>query len=194
MTDNVIMYLIVWVVSILAVLSFVIGIEKMIKIILGNYVLSGICLAATQSLDILVKFLQQPPDTKFFGLSFSNFADFIANGQTTIILVLYIALLLLIYHKSKIRISIPEDEIIKKALYLILVPLTVLSVILTLQIAIMWINVINISALQALAEWITKNPSLYMFITLTPVWILIHGLATILITSEIKITIKTDVI
>jgi hypothetical protein len=79
-------------------------------------------------------------------------------------------------------------------LYLVLVPLTVLSVILTLQIAIMWINVINISALQAFADWITKNPSLSLFITLTPVWILIHGLATVLITSEIKITIKTDVV
>jgi hypothetical protein len=125
------------VVSILAVLSFIIGVEKMIKIILGNYILSGICLAATQSLDILVQFLQKTPDVKFLGLNFSTFADFITNGQTTIILILYIALLLLIYHKSKIRISIPEDEIIKKALYLVLVPLTVLSVILTLQIAIM---------------------------------------------------------
>ena len=188
------MYLIVWVISILAVLSFVIWIEKMIKIILGNYVLSGICLAATQSLDILVKFLQQTPDVKFFGLSYLNFADFLISGQTTIILALYIALLLLIYHKSKIRISIPEDEIIKKALYIVLVPLTILSVILTLQIAIMWINVINVSALQALADSLTKNPSLYLFITLTPVWILIHGLATVLITSEIKITIKTDIV
>ena len=99
--------------------------------------MSGICLAATQSLDILVKFLQQTPDVKFFGLSYLNFADFLISGQTTIILALYIALLLLIYHKSKIRISIPEDEIIKKALYIVLVPLTILSVILTLQIAIM---------------------------------------------------------
>ncbi|MEI8008875.1 MAG: hypothetical protein WCI00_05855 [bacterium] len=46
MTENLITYAIVIFVGILAIFAFTIGIEKMIKVILGNYILSSICLAA----------------------------------------------------------------------------------------------------------------------------------------------------
>lgn len=65
--------------------------------------------------------------------------------------------------------------------------MTVLSMILTLQIAIMGINIINLQQLQLLASEVTKNPIIYKFIAMTPVRILVHGLVTILITSELKI-------
>lgn len=97
------------------------------------------------------------------------------------------------YQKSRIRISLPSDEILQKTFSLFLVPLTVISVILTLEIVILGMNSLNASALDALARSFTTNYYIVQFIVLTPVWIFLHGLATVLITTEIKMSIKTDI-
>jgi hypothetical protein len=65
MTENLITYGIVILVGILVVFSFTIGIEKMIKIILGNYILSSICLAAGQSITLVVEIMKKTPDLRF---------------------------------------------------------------------------------------------------------------------------------
>ncbi|MEI6773301.1 MAG: hypothetical protein WCL18_00245 [bacterium] len=65
MTENLITYGVVILIGILAIFSFTIGIEKMIKIILGNYILSSICLAASQSISLAVVWMQKTPELKF---------------------------------------------------------------------------------------------------------------------------------
>jgi hypothetical protein len=45
--------------------------------------------------------------------------------------------------------------------------------------------------LQVIGKELSNNPGIYTFLTMTPVWILLHGLATILITSEMKVGLKT---
>jgi len=51
--------------------------------------------------------------------------------------------------------------------------------------------VIDIVQLQTIATDLTTNSVIYTFITMTPVWLLLHGIATILVTSEMKVKIKT---
>ena len=191
MTENVIMYVIVGIIWLLAVFSFVIGLEKMVKIILGNYILSTICIAASQSIGLLVDFLNKTPDLKFAGFSYNSLATFFADGKTTIVLIIYVILLVVVYKNSSIKISVPTDQWTQKLLFIFLVPLTVISMILALQIVIMWVNVINVDQIQAIAWSFSNNVAIYKFIALTPVWLLLHGLATILITSEMKVGIKT---
>lgn len=193
MTENLITYSILALAWILAIFSFTIGIDKMIKIILGNYILSSICLAATQSITILAKTLSSTPELKFLGMSYDKIAKFLDNGNMTIVLILYVILLVIVYRTSKIRIVLPQDEAIRKMLQLIFVPLTIISIVLTLQIAILWINGINIAWIWSLASNVANNIYIYKFISLTPVWILLHGIVTILITSEFKISVKTDI-
>jgi hypothetical protein len=62
MTENLITYGIVILVGILAIFSFSIGIDKMIRIILGNYILSSICLAASQSINLAVDTMKKAPE------------------------------------------------------------------------------------------------------------------------------------
>jgi hypothetical protein len=71
------------------------------------------------------------------------------------------------------------------------VPLTVFSMILTLQIVTIWISVADLTQLQLAVTEFTKNTWIYFFVTMAPVWIFLHGIVTILITSEMKIRIKT---
>lgn len=110
----------------------------------------------------------------------------------TIILILYVILLVIIYRTSKIRIVLPGDEALKKMLQLIFVPLTIISMVLTLQIAILGINGINIAAIGSIASAVANNPYIFNFVSLTPVRILLHGIITILITSEFKVRVQTD--
>lgn len=187
------MYIISWILFVLVIVAFVIGTEKMIKVILGNYILSSICLAASQSLDILISSMQATPEATFAGLSYASIQTFLVNGQTTIILILYILLLLLIYKNSRIHITLPSDEVSQKLLQFLLVPLSVISMIFTLQIVLMGIQFVNVQNIQSMLTAVSSNPYIIQFFSMTPVWLLIHGIVTIIITSEFKISIKTDI-
>lgn len=193
MTENLITYGLVILVGILVIFSFTIGIEKMIKIILGNYILSSVCLAASQSMNLAVEAMRKTPDLSLMGFSYDKVANFLSNGNMTIVLILYIILLIVIFRTSKIKISLPDDEAIKKMLMLLFVPLTVISMILTLQIAILGINGISITALSIIAKTVANNPYMFQFVSLTPVRLLLHGIVTILITSEFKVRVETDI-
>lgn len=193
MTDSIITYIIIVIIAALIILSSIIWLEKMIKIILWNYILSSICLALSQSINLFIKYLENNPDWKTFGIANDWFSTFLNNWQTTIIMIIYWILLFIIYQKSKISVKIPEDEILQKSLYLFFVPLTVISFVITLQIAIMWTNILNPNATIFLWNALDQNQYFQLFIKNTPLRILLHWIATIIITSEMKIKIKTDV-
>jgi len=137
--------------------------------------------------------MNKTPDLKFMGFAYDKVANFLNNGSMTIILILYVVLLVIIYRTSKIRIVLPADEALKKMLQIIFVPLTVVSMVLTLQIAILGMNGINVSGISSIAIAVANNPYMFRFVSLTPVRILLHGIITILITSEFKISVKTDI-
>lgn len=193
MTQDIIIYIIIVIIWALAILSVTIWLEKMIKIILWNYILSSICLAASQSINLLINYLNNNSWLMFFGIKNDALSNFLLNWQTTIIMIIYAGLLWAIYKKSKISVNIPQDEILKKSLYIFFVPLTVISFILTIQIAITWISIFSVNNSIEIWNIIIDNIYIQMFIKNTPLWILLHWIATILITSELKIKIKTDI-
>lgn len=193
MTENVITYIIIMIITALTILCWILWLWKMIKIILWNYILASICFAASLSIDLLIKNLLTNPETKVFWTTYQWLANFLNNGQSTIIFLLYILLVLIILSKSKISVKIPDDEIIQKSLFILFIPLTVISFILTAQIALMWINMLNPEKIIWLSEFINKNIYLEIFLKNTPIWIFLHWIITILITSEFKLNIKTDI-
>lgn len=164
----------------------------MIRVILWNYILSSICLAASQSINLAVEAMKKTPELTFMGFGYDKVANFLNNGSMTIILILYIILLVVIFRTSKIKIGLPDDEALKKMLQIIFVPLTVISMVLTLQIAILGMDGINISAIASVANAVANNPYIFQFVSLTPVRILLHGIVTIAITSEFKVRVQTD--
>jgi len=193
MTEDIIIYIIIIIIGALIILSVTIWLEKMIKIILWNYILASICLAWSQSINLLINYLNNNPWLKFLGIKNEWLANFMLNWQTTIIMIIYASLLWIIYKNSKITVSIPQDEILKKSLYIFFIPLTVISFILTIQIAILWVSIFNENSVIWVWNIIINNIYLQTFIKNTPLWIFLHWIATVLITSEIKIKIKTDI-
>ncbi|MCX6822869.1 MAG: hypothetical protein NTX91_02635 [candidate division SR1 bacterium] len=192
MTQQVIGYIFIAVIGILAIFSFAIGIEKMIKIIMGNYILSSIARASSSAITLLINYINANPDTSFFGMGSATLANFFTNGKTTIILILYILLIVLVYKKSKIHISLPMDDASRKMTQIIFVPLTVISIALTLQVTLMGMDVANIQSLSRLSTAISTNPYVIMYFSLTPVWILLHGIITVFLTSEMKVSAQSS--
>ena len=110
----------------------------------------------------------------------------------TIILILYVVLVVLVFKKSKITINLPMDEASKKMMQIVFVPLTIVSILLTLQIALMGMDVTNLQSLTWLGTTISTNPYVMIYFSLTPVWILLHGIVTIFLTSEMKVSAGTS--
>ncbi len=181
MTQELTTYIFVWTLAIFAILSFAIWLEKMIKIILWNYILWWICFALSISIDLAVN-----------SSTSESFINFMTNWKTFIVLLAYVLLLFLVYYKSNITVEIPRDQIMQKSLYLFFVPLTVLSMCLTLEILLLWTSMLNQKTFTLMVWEITKNIYLQEFIINTPYWVLIHGISTIIITSGFKTTINTD--
>jgi hypothetical protein len=183
MTESLITYIFLGVIAIFVILSFAIGLEKMIRIILGNYILWLVCFATSASIKLAIETSTN-----------ETFVKILTNWESFIILFVYLLLLFLIYHKSKINIDIPNDQIMQKSMYLFFVPLTVLSMCLTLEIILLGTNILSQEFLLWAVEGVTNNIYLTQFIVNTPYWILIHAVATILMTSGIRTKINTDVV
>lgn len=75
---------------------------------------------------------------------------------------------------------------------IIFVPLTVISIALTLQVTLMGMDVANIQSLSRLSTAISTNPYVIMYFSLTPVWILLHGIITVFLTSEMKVSAQSS--
>lgn len=193
MTDQTLIYIFFGILAILLVFCFAIGTEKMIKLLLGNYLLMLFALAGHQSLVILSVFLQKTPTLEFMWLSYTSIANFLSNGKMSFVLIMYILLSILIYYKSKIRIVLPLDDIVQKILYIFLAPFTSVGIVLALLIAIFGISIFNPDTLVNLPTWFPQNQLFFDITSWMPLWVFLHALCTILLTSEVKIQIKTGV-
>ena len=191
MTDLILFYIFIWIIVILTIFFLSIWIEKIIKLLLWNYLLMLLTLASHQSLVLFTNFLQKTPTFNFLGLSYGDIANFVSNGKMTFIFILYLWLSLLIYYKSKIHISLPMDDVVQKILYIVLVPFTVVWIIFSLMIVFFGTTIFDPVSLSQLILQLPQNPILFTIISWMPVWLSIHALCTILITSELQIQIKT---
>jgi len=101
-------------------------------------------------------------------------------------------LLFILYKKSTISIRLPSDGVIQKMLYLVFIPLALTSVILTLYILLWGSGIVSPAILAAWAESSSLLTLISQIFSLTPLWIAIHGIATLLITAEIPMRVETD--
>jgi hypothetical protein len=189
--ENIISYAFIAIALILVVISVVLGLENMIKIVLGNYILGTISLALMQSIDLLIGFLSDNPDVMFVWIWYTSLAWFLAAAKATIVLIIYFALLFVLYKQSQITVRMPSEDSLQRALYILLVPLAATSMLLTLWIVLTGLGLSQDVILWLVGQWANVD-LVARIVSMLPVWILLHGLCTILITSELRMTIKTD--
>jgi hypothetical protein len=192
MEDSVLLYTLGSILIVVAIVLIFLWLENIIKIILGNYILGTICFSISMALDSFIVYLQTLGDQRLVWFSSIVWVNFFTNGHATIILLLYILLLVLLYKKSTLSIRLPSDVTIQKTLYIVFVPLAVTSVILTLYILAWWSGIVSPVILNSWASGDSTLVLLSQIFSLTPLWIAIHGLATLITTAEFPVRIQTD--
>ncbi len=192
MQESALLYAVGSVLVVVAIVLLMLGLENIIKIILGNYILGTICFSVSLGIDNLIIYLEGLADQRFAWFTAIWRSIFLHNGHATIVLLLYLILLVILYKKSTISIRLPADGVIQKTLYLIFIPLALTSVILTLYILLWGSGIISPEILATRSESSPLLTIVSQIFSLTPLWIAIHGIATLLITAEIPMRVETD--
>ncbi len=116
---------------------------------------------------------------------------FLKDNKTIVILIMYLLLLLLIFLKSNIRISMHPAGFKRFILTLLFVPLTVSSIIITLELAILGTDAFNMTNMTLTAQTYSENPFVFSFVQMTPVWLFLHTVITILLISNISVKLPS---
>jgi hypothetical protein len=171
---------IIWVICIFAV---AIGIDKMAKIIVGNYVLGLISLAINSVISIWssqITTLQVNNP----GSNYAQLQSFLINGKTGIILIAYLVLLVLMLNKSKVSVDVTGVPLPKPALVTLMVIMTVLSILLTIAVAVWWVQIVDYSQIINIAKYFVWYPILFNIIQYIPLILLVHWLITLYLISD----------
>ena len=173
-------YFILWALWILCVFSLAIGIEKMMKIVLWNYLLTALCLTLAPSLwAFMWRLTLNSPDVA------QTIAPVFEN-KIIITLAVYLLMLLLFFLKSRISIHFHVGWLQKIFFTIVCIPLTIVSIATTLQIAVLWLQAFDMWALQTMVATLPIQDIYKQFISYTPIVICIHAIITILVLSHIN--------
>lgn len=182
MTDKLYIYCILWVVAILCVLAFSLKLEKMVQIMIWNYILWLLFFSLWFCMDLALK-----------GSELSSIQSFFAESKSWILLLLYwILFFFFVYRRSKIRIDFSSDPLIYKPLYLAFVPLTVISMLVTIGFIGLWTNAFSLNTLNSISEY-TQNIYLQKFILNFPYIIFGYCFLSLLAITDLKLKVKVSV-
>lgn len=182
MTDKLYIYCILWALAIICVLAFALKLEKMIQIIMWNFVLWILFFSLWFCFDLAIA---SNPD--------GAFVHFLSDAKVWILLVLYgFFLFFFVYRRSKIRVDFSSDPLIYKPLYLAYVPLTAISMIVTIWLIALWKNAFSLIALNSISDF-TQNIYLQKIILNFPYIICGYAFLVLLAISELKVKINVSV-
>ncbi len=171
-----------WLLIILVVFSVLIWKNQMIRIIIGNYILMIVALSFAGAVDMWLWWNNALATTTWS----RNIWALLSDGRVTVTLIIYALLLLLIFKRSTIHSSSPG--FIDKWFILLLVPMTVISMALTLGVIFLGTQVFDPSAMARLASDISTDLTVQSFVQKVPLWIFIHWLLTVLLTTHISLS------
>lgn len=179
--------IVIWYVAI-AFRAVLMWIDKMAKVIIGNYLTWITCFAFWNLINQWVNRLMSSPEATFIWLSYAKIADFLSAWQLIFVLLVYAGLIWLIYVCSKIQVSFSTRVSTEKLCFIILIPVTVLSFIIWPYIA-LWANWIQ--DLSSIQNTITQSfRFLNSFFKHIPFWMFINWIVFIAISSQMNFKIS----
>jgi hypothetical protein len=173
-------FAIVWM---LGLLSLILGLQKMIRIIMANYLISSILLWLSNFTDLVTRWLLNSQSERRVDGFQIWFAKLIAAWKPTFLLTVYFVLLLFIITKSHIGIGTIKNPMLRVILTVIFLPCTIISILLSVSLAIFGSQVMTLDWISVLADTFSSNVIIHNAIMLTPLWVVIPWLVTILVAA-----------
>lgn len=171
------------IVGMLALLSLILWLQKMIRIIMANYLIASILLWLSNFTDLVTRWLLNSQSERWVDGFQIWFGKLIAAWKPTFLLTVYFVLLLFIITKSHIGMWNIKNPILKVILTIIFLPCTIMSILLSIALAIFGSKVMTLDGITELASNFSGNTYIYNFIMLTPLRVIIPGLITILVAA-----------
>lgn len=172
-------YFILGVFGVLCIFWLAIGMEKMAKLVITNYVLAVICLAMHKMIDMML--VQTWLSTS---ASSAKIYDLLSTGRIGIIVVTYLFLLVLILNKSKLHLDTNNIPIPKFGLGALLVFMTAISVIITLWLAVWWVKILESGQMVLIFGDMVRYGWIAILVKYIPMVAIIHWLMTVYIMVE----------
>ena len=168
--------------------SVLMWMDKMAKLIIGNYLAWITCYAFGNLINQWVLWLLTSPSSEFIWISYAKLASFLSAGQLTFVLLLFVGLIRLIHACWRIQVTFWSRASTEKLYFIILIPITVLSFVIGPYIALQanWIQAISFIETSLIGTF----GFMYQFIHHLPFWMLINGLVFIIISSHIDFKIS----
>lgn len=164
------------------------GIDKMAKVIIWNYLAGITCFAFGNLINLWVNRFNTTPTESFLWISYANYASFLSAGQLTFVLLMFAWLIWLIYSFGQFQVSFSTHTSTEKLYFIILIPITVLSFVVWPYIALKadWIQTLSFIE----NSMIQTFGFLYSFIKNIPLWMFINWLVFIIISCKINFKIS----
>ena len=181
-------YIILWIYIAITFWAVLMWIDKMAKVIIGNYLAWVTCFAFWNLIHQWVRWLMIHPTSAFLWISYEKYASFLSAGQLTFVLLLFAGLIWLIYTCGKFQVSFSTRASTEKLYFIILIPITVLSFVIGPYITLKadWIQTLVFLQNQMVRTfWFLSS-----FIKHIPFWMFINWIAFIIISSHIDLKIS----
>ena len=178
-------FFLIWILTVLLIFSVAIWIEKMIKIIIWNYLLIWIALSLHVWIDLLVDFLSL--NSVVFLSDQENLVSVFSNYKQHIVVWIYVILLILLFSRSKIWIWVSSNSIIRFIYWIIFAPIAVLSIISSLVIVIFGIKVFSYEWILELLSVFEEGSIVYLFFIFLPLWVILPAFISLLLSTEIRL-------
>jgi len=162
----------------LAILSAILWLDRMIRIIMGNYLINSIILWLSNFIELISQRLlfAQSNAAQRLSKTETRLGELLLDGRPTILLTVYFLLLLFVLKRAHIGIWHIKNEWMRFLMTILFIPSTVLSILLGMATAIFGNKIMDLTALQWLAEIVKHNERLYQIVLLTPLWIVLPGI------------------
>ena len=164
------------------------GIDKMAKIIIWNYLAWITCFAFWNLIQQWVNLLMLSPTNSFLWISYEKYANFLSAGQLTFILLMFAWLIWLIYVCGQIQVTFSTRASTEKLYFILLIPITVLSFVIWPYIALKADGIQTLSFIEN--TMLQTFGFLYSFIKNIPARMFINWIAFIIISCKINFKIS----
>lgn len=184
MSPELVQYFLFGIGWVLCIFAIVIGLEKMVKMVIANFLLLWLCLRFSFGID----YFFQTYNLIFAGGgdTAKNIYDVIAGSKITIVLLFYLGILVLIFTRSRFSIAVQSTQLNEFIMTLLFVPITMISTFMVIATIILGTKIVDINQISSLASTLTSNPYMYKFIILTPLRIILEWLIVILLLFDIR--------
>lgn len=181
-------YGLLWVFVLLGFFCFLIGMEKMIKLVLGSTILMVIVLGWSGLLATRTMLVTRLWTTRtFLGLTQSTVLSIIDSVDTVTSILLFVALMVVVISYTDIGVIFDSHTISPQMQQIMLVPAAIISIVIGMAVAVIGIGVFNPLTLQTLAGSLTTNPQWQLVVLYLPLGVLLQWCLSLWLISSLSI-------